>query len=258
MSDAAIRLAFFAVIFFGLAIAEVLRPWRRLTHFGRRPANLVIAALNSFLVAVIFPFGVVGVAEECQSRGWGIFSFFSFPDWLAVILGVLVLDLIIYGQHVVFHKIDWLWRFHRLHHSDLELDVTTGLRFHPIEIALSLMIKVAAVAVVGISPWSVTIFEILLNGMAMFNHSNIAMPSWLDRKLRLVLVTPDMHRIHHSWRGDEMSLNFGFHLSWWDSIFGTFRSNFEATSQVTFGLKSFRSENSQRLTTLLRQPFLDD
>jgi sterol desaturase/sphingolipid hydroxylase (fatty acid hydroxylase superfamily) len=177
------------------------------------------------------------------------------PHWLAVVACVLALDLLIYGQHVAFHKVAPLWRLHRMHHADLDIDVTTGARFHPVEILLSLGIKLIAVLALGAPPLSVLLFEVLLNATSMFNHANLALPGWLDRMLRWVLVTPDMHRVHHSWHRDETDSNFGFSLSWWDRVFGTYRDQPRDGHQgMTIGLADFRDPADLRLDRMLLQP----
>jgi sterol desaturase/sphingolipid hydroxylase (fatty acid hydroxylase superfamily) len=180
----------------------------------------------------------------------------AWPDWLAGILGFIVLDLAIYAQHVAFHRVPLLWRAHRMHHADLDIDVTTGLRFHPIEIVLSMLIKMAVVALLGIPAIAVVAFEVTLNATAMFNHSNVRMPDWLDRLVRLVVVTPDMHRTHHSVAPDETNSNYGSNLPWWDRLFGTYRRAPTAGhDRMTIGLPIFRDPAELRLDRLLTQPF---
>jgi sterol desaturase/sphingolipid hydroxylase (fatty acid hydroxylase superfamily) len=170
-----------------------------------------------------------------------------------------VLDLAIYAQHVVFHKVPWLWRLHRMHHADVDIDVSTGLRFHPIEILLSMLIKIAVVMLIGVPPVAVVAFEVALNATSMFNHSNAAMPLWLDRIVRLFVVTPDMHRVHHSIHRHETDSNYGFNLPWWDWMFRTYRSQPEAGHErMTLGLPIFRDRREQRIDRLITQPFRDD
>lgn len=203
----------------------------------------------------IVPFAAIGVAATAEAQGWGLFNQIALPDWVEVAVAVVVLDLVIYGQHVAFHMQPWLWRIHRTHHSDPDLDVTTALRFHPIEILLSLLIKLGAVLFLGASPLAVLIFEVLLNATAMFNHSNIALPLSVDALLRRVLVTPDMHRIHHSIDARETNSNFGFNLPWWDWLFGTYRAQPAAGDMgITIGLSGFRASRDQRIDQLLIQP----
>jgi len=175
------------------------------------------------------------------------------------VLGFLVLDLVIYVQHMVFHHVPWLWRLHRMHHADLDIDVSTGLRFHPFEILISLAIKIAIVMAFGIPPVAVIVFEVVLNATSLFNHSNVSMPPWLDRIVRLVVVTPDMHRVHHSVVRDEHNSNFGFNLPWWDRLFGTYRGQPKAGhGGMTIGLSIFRDAKELRLDRLLTQPFRQD
>jgi sterol desaturase/sphingolipid hydroxylase (fatty acid hydroxylase superfamily) len=179
----------------------------------------------------------------------------AIPDWLAVVLGFLVLDLAIYGQHIVFHKLPLLWRLHRMHHADLEFDVTTGLRFHPIEVLLSLLIKLAVVALAGVPALAVLAFEVALNATSMFNHSNLALPLVFDRALRLFVVTPDMHRVHHSILPHETDSNFGFNMPWWDRLFGTYRAQPTAGhAGMTIGIAQFRNPAELRLDRMLVQP----
>jgi sterol desaturase/sphingolipid hydroxylase (fatty acid hydroxylase superfamily) len=181
------------------------------------------------------------------------------PGMLEGLIGFVALDLIIYAQHIAFHKVPMLWRLHRMHHADLDIDVSTGLRFHPIEIILSTLIKIAVVLLVGVPAAAVIAFEVALNATSMFNHSNAAMPNWLDRVLRLLVVTPDMHRVHHSIRRHETDSNFGFNLPWWDRLFGTYRALPEAGHDtMTIGLPVFRDPAELRLDRLITQPFRDD
>lgn len=255
--EPAIRLAAYLGILGLLVTAELVAPRRRLDHgrLRRWPANLGIAALNTVMLRLVAPGAAVGVALWAAEAGIGLFNLVVVPNWLAVAACVLALDLLIYGQHVAFHKIAPLWRLHRMHHADLDIDVTTGARFHPVEILLSLGIKLAAVLALGAPPLSVLLFEVLLNATSMFNHANLALPSWLDRMLRLVLVTPDMHRVHHSWHRDETDSNFGFSLPWWDRLFGTYRDQpRDGHEAMTIGLAGFRDPAELRLDRMLLQP----
>jgi sterol desaturase/sphingolipid hydroxylase (fatty acid hydroxylase superfamily) len=196
------------------------------------------------------------VAGLAEARGWGLFNGMEAPFWLAFIASLLLLDLIIYAQHVVFHKIPLLWRLHRMHHTDLDFDVTTALRFHPLEIVLSMLIKLAVVILLGAPAVAVMVFEVILNATAMFNHGNVGLPPWLDQRLRWLLVTPDMHRVHHSVLVEETDSNFGFNLPWWDRLFGTYRDQpREGHTGMTIGLDYFRDEWATRLDRLLLQPF---
>jgi sterol desaturase/sphingolipid hydroxylase (fatty acid hydroxylase superfamily) len=183
----------------------------------------------------------------------------ALPPWANVPLAVMALDLAIYLQHVLFHAVPALWRLHRMHHADLEIDVTTGARFHPIEILLSMGIKLGVIAALGTPAVAVLLFEVLLNATSMFNHSNVAMPAWLDRVLRWIVVTPDMHRVHHSIVVRETNSNFGFNLPWWDRLFGTYRDQPAAGHDgMTIGIEQFRDPVEQRLDRMLTQPFRDD
>jgi sterol desaturase/sphingolipid hydroxylase (fatty acid hydroxylase superfamily) len=199
------------------------------------------------------------MAFLAESKGWGLFNILPLPAWLAIPPAVLLLDLTIYGQHVAFHAVPLLWRLHRTHHADLEFDVTTGLRFHPGEILLSMAIKLAAVAVLGAPPLAVLIFEILLNATSLFNHGNVRLPLGLDRLLRLIVVTPDMHRVHHSIDRPETNSNFGFNLPWWDRLFGTYRAQPAlGHERMTIGIDKFRDPRELRLDRMLWQPLRDD
>jgi sterol desaturase/sphingolipid hydroxylase (fatty acid hydroxylase superfamily) len=204
----------------------------------------------------LIPTAAAGVALVAAAHGFGLFHLLGSPFWVAALAGFLALDLVIYGQHVVFHHVPWLWRLHRMHHTDLDIDVSTGGRFHPIEILLSMLIKMATVALLGVPAGAVVAFEVVLNASSMFNHSNVAMPAWLDRVVRLLVVTPDMHRVHHSVLRQETDSNFGFNLPWWDRLFGTYRAEPRAGHDgMTIGLPVFRDPGELRLDRLLTQPF---
>jgi len=205
----------------------------------------------------LFPLLAVDLARLAQEQGWGLLNQFWMPAWVAVALSVIFLDLVIYLQHVLFHAVPALWQLHRVHHSDLDYDVTTALRFHPIEILLSMVIKLGVVAAFGPPPLAVLIFEILLNGTAMFNHGNIFISQKIDRLLRKILVTPDMHRVHHSILLEETNSNFGFNLPCWDRLFGTYREQpAEGHMKMTLGLEAFRNPQKLHFFSLLMQPFL--
>jgi sterol desaturase/sphingolipid hydroxylase (fatty acid hydroxylase superfamily) len=257
-TELAIRLAVFAGVFAAMALWELLaprRPWA-VGRAPRWPSNLGIVVVDALAVRLLIPTAAVGVALVASDHGFGLFHLLGWPGWSAGLLGFVVLDLVIYGQHVVFHKVPWLWRLHRMHHADLDIDVTTGLRFHPIEILLSMLIKIATVALFGIPAGAVVAFEVVLNATSMFNHSNAAMPAWLDRIVRLVVVTPDMHRVHHSVVRAETDSNFGFNLPWWDRLFGTYRAAPAAGHDgIIIGLPIFRDRRELRLDRLLMQPF---
>jgi sterol desaturase/sphingolipid hydroxylase (fatty acid hydroxylase superfamily) len=260
-SEPVIRLVAFAGIFTVMAVWEIWAPRReqRIGRGGRWPSNLGIVILDTILVRLVFPTTAVGVALIAESRGWGLLHAAGLPAWASVLLAVIALDLAIYLQHVLFHAAPALWRLHRMHHADLEFDVTTGVRFHPIEILLSMGIKLGVVAALGTPAVAVLIFEVLLNATSMFNHSNVCMPGWLDRTLRWVVVTPDMHRVHHSIVARETNSNFGFNLPWWDRLFGTYRGQPVAGHDaMTIGIEQFRERAEQRLDRMLTQPFRDD
>ncbi len=260
-AELAIRVGAAVGIFAALALWEVLAP-RRAMSIGRArrwPGNLGILVLDALLVRLLIPVAAVGMAVIAAQRGWGLLNITPWPVWLEILLGFLVLDLAIYAQHVAFHKVPVLWRLHRMHHADLDIDVSTGLRFHPIEIVLSMLIKMTVVLLVGIPAVAVVVFEVVLNATSMFNHSNAAMPLWLDRIIRLLVVTPDMHRVHHSIRRHETDSNFGFNLPWWDRAFGTYRPQPEAGhDRMTLGLPIFRDPQELRIDRLITQPFRND
>jgi len=221
-----IRLGFFVGIFALVALWEWRAPQRvlRLSRTVRWGNNLGLVVLNTVLLRLLFPAAAVGLAAVAVERGWGLLNIYPLLPGLSILVAVVVLDLIIWTQHVMVHAIPVLWRLHRVHHADLDYDLTTGARFHPIEIVLSILIKFASILVLGPPVAAVILFEVILNGMAMFNHGNIRLPGGVDRALRWLLVTPDMHRVHHSIEEDEANSNFGFNLSIWDRLFGTYRT----------------------------------
>jgi sterol desaturase/sphingolipid hydroxylase (fatty acid hydroxylase superfamily) len=260
-TEIVIRIACYAAVFAAMAFWELLAPRRRLSvgRIPRWPGNLGILAVDALAVRVLVPTAAVGAAVLAAEGGWGIFHLAGLPVWLAAILGFLILDLVIYTQHFVFHHVPVLWRLHRMHHADLDIDVTTGVRFHPIEILISMAIKIAIVLAFGIPAVAVLIFEIALNATSMFNHANVVMPAGLDRIVRLFVVTPDMHRVHHSVLREETNSNFGFNLPWWDRLFGTYRSEPKAGhAGMTIGIPMFRDPSELRIDKLLTQPFRDD
>jgi len=259
--DPLIRLVAFAGIFAAMAIWEVLAPRRdqKLGRGTRWPSNIGIVVLDTVLVRLVFPTTAVGLALVAEARGWGLFHALDLPDWASVPIAVAALDFTIYLQHVLFHAVPALWRLHRMHHADLDIDVTTGARFHPVEILLSMGIKLGVVAALGTGAVAVLAFEVLLNATSMFNHSNVRMPIWLDRILRWIVVTPDMHRVHHSIVARETNSNFGFNLPWWDRLFGTYRDQPAAGHEtMTIGIEQFRDPAEQRLDRMLTQPFRDE
>jgi len=254
-----IRLSFFLGTFALIGTWELLAPRRPLTCArGRRWfANLSLVVLDTLAVRLLLPVLPVGMALAMRSRGAGLFNLLPLPLWLQVVLTVVVLDLVIYLQHRLFHSQPLFWRLHRMHHTDLDLDVTSGNRFHPLEIVVSMVIKLAVVALLGAPAAGVLIFEVLLNATSQFNHGNISVPLTLDRWLRLLLVTPDMHRLHHSVIPRETDSNFGFNLPWWDRLCGTYRPQPEAGHLgMSIGLREFRDPLQLTLPRLLLQPFL--
>lgn len=258
LHEPAVRLIAFASIFVAMVLLELFAPRRRqvVSRIRRWPSNLGIVALNTLMARLVFPMTAVALAVLGEAKGWGLFNSVGLPAWAAVFLGVILLDLAIYLQHVLVHAVPALWRLHRMHHADLEFDVTTGARFHPIEILLSTVLKLMVIAALGPPAVAVLVFEVLLNATAMFNHSNVHIPARLDRVLRLIVVTPDMHRIHHSVVPRETNSNFGFNLPWWDRLFGTYRADPAAGQMgMTIGIEQFRDAREQRLDRMLTQPF---
>lgn len=255
--EPAIRLGVFAGIFAVMALWEMLAPRRHqaIGRWRRWPGNLGIVVLDSMLVRLLFPTAAVGVALYAESHGWGLLHVLKAPRWPALGASVVLLDLAIYLQHVLFHTVPLLWRLHRVHHTDLEFDLTTGIRFHPLEILLSLGIKLGVVGALGAPAVAVLIFEVLLNATSMFNHGNVQLAERWDRLLRRIIVTPDMHRVHHSWHPDETNSNFGFNLPWWDRLFGTYRAQpRDGHIGMTLGIHQFRDPRELRLDRMLWQP----
>ncbi len=253
-----IRLGFFLAVFGVMAVWELIAPRRVLT--GPRNIrwlnNMTVTFLNSVLARWIFPMSAVGVALLARERHWGLFNDAGMSPWLAGTTAIVVLDLTIYAQHFLFHKIPLFWRLHRMHHTDLDVDVTTGARFHPAEIILSMGVKSIAVLVLGAPAWSVLAFEVLLNATSMFNHSNILIHRRIDRILRMFIVTPDMHRVHHSVIREETDNNFGFNLPWWDRLFGTYLDQpASGHDGMTMGLANYRERKWLTLPWMLAVPF---
>jgi sterol desaturase/sphingolipid hydroxylase (fatty acid hydroxylase superfamily) len=253
-----VRLVAFASVFTVMALSELIAPRRvqGIARSRRWPSNLGIVLLDTVVVRILFPTSAVAVALMAESQGWGLLNVWPVPRWAAVVIAVVVLDLVIYLQHVLFHAVPVLWRLHRMHHADLEFDVTTGARFHPVEIVLSMLIKLTVICALGTPAVTVLIFEVLLNATAMFNHSNVRLPDHLDRILRWIVVTPDMHRVHHSVVVRETNSNFGFNLPWWDRLFGTYQAQPAAGHEgMSIGVTQFRDPAEQRLDRMLTQPF---
>jgi sterol desaturase/sphingolipid hydroxylase (fatty acid hydroxylase superfamily) len=252
-----IRLAAFLGIFGAVALWEGLRPRRQRAVPRRRrwPSNLGLLAVDLIVLRLIAPGAAIGVAMAAEAGGWGFLHAVALPAGAAVLVAVVLLDLAMYFQHVMFHAVPTLWRLHRVHHADLDFDVTTGTRFHPVEILISTAIKCAAVAAIGPTPVAVLIFELVLNGTAMFNHANASVPARAERWLRWLVVTPDVHRVHHSVQYDESSSNFGFFLPWWDRLFATYREQPRAGHiAMDIGVDAFRTDDDLRLDRLLIQP----
>jgi sterol desaturase/sphingolipid hydroxylase (fatty acid hydroxylase superfamily) len=260
-NEATLRLAFFLGSFALMALWELLAPRRRL-RMGRGvrwASNLGIVVIDTLLLRLVFPTAAVGVALAAEANGWGLLNLVHLPRGLAAVLSVLALDLAIYLQHVMFHAVPALWRLHRMHHADLDFDVTTGARFHPLEILLSMVIKLTVVAALGPPAAAVLAFEVVLNATSMFNHGNVRLPPAVDRWLRLVLVTPDMHRVHHSRVPAETNSNFGFNLPWWDRLLGTYRAQPAAGHEgMSIGLKGYDDPHHNTLPHMLVQPFVGD
>lgn len=254
-----VRLGFFVAILAAVGILEALIPRRKrsLARLKRWPGNLGIAALNTLVLRIVFPTAAIGVALLGKERGWGLLNVFTLPEWIAVLIAVVVLDLAIYLQHVLFHAVPLLWRLHRMHHADLDFDVTTGVRFHPIEMVFSMGIKLMVVTTLGAPALAVLIFEVLLNATSLFNHGNVRIPLSIDRVLRWLVVTPDMHRVHHSWHPNETNSNFGFNLPWWDRLLGTYKDQpRDGHERMTIGINLFREPAWERLDRMLIQPFI--
>src|SRR5215471_214937 len=256
-----VRLAAFAGVFGVMAVWELLTPRRR-PATGRNwrwPNNLGVLAVDVVLVRILLPITAVGLALFAEAHGFGLLNLIALPRWASIIISVVILDLAMYLQHVLFHAVPALWRLHRMHHADLEFDVTTGVRFHPVEILLSTAIKLAVVAALGTPAAAVLIFEVLLNATSMFNHGNVRLAARIDRVLRWIVVTAEMHRVHHSVVPRETNSNFGFNLPWWDRLFGTYRAQPTAGHEgMTIGIAQFRDPAELRLDRMLIQPFRDD
>ena len=258
--EAMIRLGFFVGVFALMAVWEVAAPRRArlLTRLQRWSSNIGLVVLNTALLRLLFPAAAVGMALSVNAQGWGLLNTLGLPFWVEVLVALVVLDFAIWVQHVLFHAVPALWRLHRVHHADLDYDLTTGARFHPIEIILSMLIKFVVIAALGPPVIAVILFEIILNALAMFNHANIALPPRVDRVLRWLIVTPDMHRVHHSIEDDETNSNFGFNLSWWDRLLGTYRDQPRAGHQgMTIGIRQHRDPRRvDRLDGMLVLPFV--
>jgi len=256
--DAWFRLSIFFAVLALMALWESAAPRRALVQGYRRwPANLGIVLLDSLMVRLLLPAGAVGVALWAEAQGYGLLNLAVLPDAVAIVVAVVLLDLAIYLQHLLVHAVPLFWRFHMVHHVDRDIDVTTALRFHPVEILFSMLLKMAVVLLIGAPAIAVVLFEVILNGMAMFNHANAELPNMLDRIVRTLFVTPDMHRVHHSVIKRETNSNYGFNLSVWDRLFGTYRAQPEHGHQgMMIGLEPFQSAPAERLWWMLRLPFV--
>ncbi len=259
-NEKTIRLSFFVGMLLVMAIWEIIAPRRALTvsKAVRWVNNLGLVFFNSFIARIVLPVTAVGVAEIAVENDWGLFNLVDVPIGLAVLASVVIMDFIIYLQHVMVHAVPLLWRLHRVHHADLDYDVTTGARFHTLEIILSMLIKFAVIVLLGPPVVAVIIFEVLLNAMAMFNHGNVGLPKTLDNFLRWFVVTPDMHRVHHSIEDDETNSNFGFNLSWWDRLFGTYRDQPRAGHKnMTIGIHNYTEpKQCSWISGMLVMPFI--
>ena len=256
-----LRLISFVLIFILVALWEIRAPRRNLTTSKkwRWFNNLSIIAINPILLRLVFPILAVGMAQTAQANGWGLLNHLGTPNLIALVVGIVALDLVIYMQHVMFHAVPLLWRLHMVHHADLDYDLTTGLRFHPVEIVLSMILRITIIAALGPPVVSVLAFEIILNGMAMFNHGNLKLPLSVDRFLRLLVVTPDMHRVHHSVIIHETNSNYGFNLSIWDRLFGTYLAQpYKGHTDMIIGLSQFRDHRRLTLPWLLILPFVGE
>ena len=258
-AEPTIRLVAFLGILAAMALWEVGAPRRRreIPRIVRWTNNLALVVLDTAILRLTFPILAVGLAAMAEEHGWGLFNNIDAPVWVAIVVSMMVLDLAIYLQHVMFHAVPGLWRLHRMHHSDLDFDATTGVRFHPVEILISMGIKLAFVAALGPPAVAVLLFEVILNATALFNHANIDIPRPVDRILRWIVVTPDMHRVHHSVDPRETNSNFGFNLPWWDRLLGTYVAQpANGHKGMVIGIHQFRTRRDLWLDRMLIQPLL--
>ncbi|MBA6391973.1 sterol desaturase family protein [Colwellia sp. BRX10-3] len=259
MTEASLRLSIFFAVLLAMIVLESCFPARRskLTKRVRWLGNFSLLIISSVIARLLVPIGVTGIALYGSANGIGLFNIINLPNWLGITLSVLLLDLMIYWQHRLFHLVPMLWRFHKVHHADSHIDASTGLRFHPVEIVLSILLKGVAVLLLGVPAVAVIIFEVALNGFALFNHANIRLPRWLEYPLRAILITQVLHRIHHSQVLDETNSNYGFSVSWWDRLFGSYKSQAKKRDEdLDIGLKSYPPNNkSAGFMSLLKMPF---
>jgi sterol desaturase/sphingolipid hydroxylase (fatty acid hydroxylase superfamily) len=256
-----IRLTLFLLVFAIMAVWELRDPRRETeqSRLVRWPSNLGLVMLNTLTARLLLPTTAVGLAISVEQAGWGLFNAYPTAYWLAVVASVILLDLAIYLQHVLFHAVPVLWRLHRMHHADLHVDSTTGLRFHTLEILISFMLKFAVIAALGAPAMGVLIFEVFLTSTSIFNHANIFVPPRFESYLRWIVVTPDMHRVHHSVRPRETNSNFGFNLPCWDRLFGTYRAQpQDGHEHMAIGINQFRTERDLRLDQMLIQPLREN
>lgn len=259
--ESAVRFGFFLGTFVLMALWEIVAPLRAAATAKavRWPNHLVLATLNIVLVRILFPLAAVALAVYVNELGIGLFNMLPVPYAVAFVASLLALDLAIYLFHLLFHSVPVLWRVHRIHHADLDIDVSTGVRFHPIQMMLSVIVKSVIILILGPPALSVLAFEALSHAITLFNHGNVRIPRSLDRVLRWFVVTPDMHRIHHSIHADETDSNFGFVLPWWDRVFGTYRTEpAEGQARMVVGIESFRRDRDLWLDRLVLNPILDE
>ena len=259
--EAEIRVCVFGSIFFAMASWELIAPRRSLqiSKLVRWSCNIGIVVVNTVILRLIFPAATVGASVFAASHNWGVFNAVAWPIWVEVSLSLVLLDLLIYCQHVMFHAVPMFWRIHKVHHADLDFDVSTGVRFHPAEILFSMFVKMIAVVFLGAGVLTVIVFESLLNATSMFNHGNVRLAPAVDKWVRKIVVTPDMHRVHHSVVIDETNSNFGFNLAFWDRLFGTYRAAPNmAHETMNIGLETFGEEYRQSLWSLLLMPLRDE
>jgi len=255
MTEMQIRLSIFLGMLIAMGALEALFPARdRVQPRSRRwTANLGLVVIDTLAIRVLFPVIAVGAALWADTEGWGILNVLSLPSWATILLAVIILDMMIYWQHVAFHKVPILWRLHKVHHADRDLDASSGLRFHPIEIVISMAYKMVLVVALGAPVIAVIIFEILLNGCALFNHANVRLPKWLEKPLRQIMVTPALHRIHHSVIERETNSNYGFSVIWWDKIFRSYTD--KPDGKLTLGLSEYQTDAPSGLWWSLITPF---
>jgi len=260
MPDATlIRTGFFLFVLIGMGVLETLFPRRKtgFSRFNRWKTNLSMILIGNLVVYVCLPLVPYGVAEICEKHQWGLLPLISDSRIFQMIAGIMALDLAVYWMHRGFHSLSWLWKLHRMHHSDRDFDASTALRFHPIETLLAAFFKMGCVLALGVPATGVMLFEALLNACALFNHSNFKLPPVFDRFLRLVIITPDFHRVHHSVKMSESNLNFGFNIPWWDRLFGTYQAQPESGHEgMRIGLESFMEERYHHWITMLRMPWI--